>query len=102
MAGIDGRPPLGLPRGSIRGFLALCVAGTAYWLIAHPARLADGALPAYLGATLPLALAYYFAHRSSGYGDGPGGLARRSAPPLWLPQGTVRTLLVLGFVAAVG
>lgn len=88
-----------MPHGSVRAFLALSVAGSAYWLLAHPTSLESRALPTHLGAALPIALGYYFAHRSAVSSP----LATRSGPsPLWLPAGSIRVLLVLGFVVAAG
>lgn len=89
-----------MPHGSVRAFLALSVAGSAYWLLAHPTSLESRALPTHLGAALPIALGYYFAHRSQAAG---AALAKRAGPaPLWLPAGSIRVLLVLGFIVAAG
>ena len=98
----EGKPrhTFGMPRGSVRAMLALCVAGSAYWLIANPELLKgppyDGSFPPTLLSCLMLVLGYYFADRAWGGGEPADG-----RPPLWLPQGSVRALLILGFVAAV-
>ncbi|MFO0619245.1 MAG: hypothetical protein U0414_42045 [Polyangiaceae bacterium] len=94
------RHPLRLPRGSVRALLALCVAGTTYWLVAHPSLLVGDALPPYLVGALPIVLAYYFAQRASG--ADPASPARAGSRPLWLPGGTVRVLLAVGFFVAAG
>jgi len=94
------RHPLSLPRGSVRAILALCVAGSAYWLIANPELLRglpyEGDFPDTLMSSLMLVLGYYFADRARGEPTGPG-----EPPPLWMPRGTVRWALVFGFAAAV-
>lgn len=96
------RHPLRLPRGSVRAVLALAVAGTTYWLLAHPSLLSNDALPPYLAGALPLVLAYYFAARSNAAPDGAPKEKGLRGRPLWLPGGTIRALLALGFFVAAG
>ncbi|MGE0431243.1 MAG: hypothetical protein AB7S36_03200, partial [Planctomycetota bacterium] len=92
------RHTFGAPRGTVRALLALCVAGSAYWLIANPdLRPSMEKLPDELLSALLIIISYYFADRAAASG------ARQEGPsPLWLPQGTVRAMLVVGFLAAVG
>jgi hypothetical protein len=81
----------GLPAGSVRALLALLVFATTWaLLVLDPSR----PVPAFLRDLLFIILGHYFASRgraeSSGQETGP--------PPLYLPAGSVRLLLVLGCV----
>lgn len=87
------RPTLGMPRGSVRALLALCVAGCAYWLIAR-----NQAVPHDLLAALMIVLGYYFADRAAQHDPA----ADPGPHPLWLPKGSIRALLIVGFAGAVG
>ena len=84
----------GLPGGSIRALLAVMIfAGiwAALWL--HP----EQRVPDYLQNLVFIIMGHYFAARGkkdSGPDPGP--------PPLFLPRGTIRYVLVLGFVAVTG
>ena len=89
----------GLPNGSVRALLALLVCGSIWGLLwIRP----DQAVPDYLQNLMFIILGHYFAAR--GQSDAPGGstggvtAADHGPPPLYLPRGTVRWLLVLGFV----
>ena len=88
----------GLPPGSVRALLALMVAATVWGTLAlHPGR----EVPAYLRDLMFIILGHYFAVRGrsrSGAGTAAEGTAA-VPPPLYLPRGSVRLLLVLGFVA---
>src|SRR5262249_45949407 len=82
---------LGLPSGSIRALLAILVFGTVWaLLLMRPA--AEG--PEYLRDLLFIIMGHYFAarHRAP-EGPEPG------PPPLYLPRGSVRLLLVGGSIA---
>lgn len=86
-----GRYALGLPEGSIRALLALALFGTIWGLLAlRP----DQSLPGYLRDLLFIVLGHYFAARKSK----PIDEARVGPPPLFLPRGTIRLLLIGGFV----
>jgi hypothetical protein len=84
----------GLPGGSIRALLAVLIfAGiwAALWL--HPERR----VPDYLQNLVFIIMGHYFAARAKkDAGPEPG------PPPLFLPRGTIRYILVLGFVAVTG
>ncbi|RUL88734.1 hypothetical protein TsocGM_06070 [Tautonia sociabilis] len=89
----------GLPPGSVRALLALLVAATVCGTLAlHPER----EVPAYLRDLMFIILGHYFAVRGRSRGPGAPGSGESGVavpPPLYLPRGTVRLLLVLGFVA---
>jgi len=78
--------PLFIPRGSVRALVTLIVtSATCFRLVMqHPIGIA-------LNTALFIVLAYYFAHR----GAHPTQEAE-GRNPLFLPRGTIRTLLILG------
>ena len=97
------RHTFGAPRGTVRAILALSVAGSAYWLIANPAlrmaHTAGGKLPEQLFSALLIVIGFYFADRAAQQKNA----EKPTGPqPLWLPAGSVRALLVLGYLASVG
>lgn len=82
---------LGLPSGSIRALLAILVFGTVWaLLLLQPAA----EVPDYLRDLLFIIMGHYFAarHRAAEAPE-PG------PPPLYLPRGSVRLLLVAGSIA---
>jgi hypothetical protein len=82
---------LGLPAGSIRALMALIVFGCLWaFVVLHP----DQEVPDYLRDVLFIILGHYFATRGRQATEAEAG-----PPPLFLPAGTVRFLLVAGFVA---
>jgi hypothetical protein len=90
----------GLPPGSVRALLALMIAATVWGaLVLHPGR----EVPAYLRDLMFIILGHYFAvrGRSTAPADAAEGAEPDEAPPppLSLPRGTVRAMLVVGFVA---
>lgn len=81
----------GLPGGSVRALLALCVAGTiAAALLLCPERQ----VPYYSQNVLFIILGHYFAARKQ-----TSPAADAGPPPLYLPRGSIRLLLTAGFVA---
>ncbi len=82
---------LGLPSGSVRALIALAVVGTVCGLLL---RAPERALPEHLESLLFVVLGHYFAARGQAKVDPAGG-----PPPLYLPRGTVRLLLVAGLIA---
>jgi hypothetical protein len=91
------RHPLGLPAGSVRALLTLLIVGLVWTLMLVPRDEAAG-IPLYLYYLLFLALGHFFAahgHSIAGPQTGP-------ASPLYLPGGTLRALIVLGFAAVLG
>lgn len=76
--------PLGLPVGSVRALLLLALVARAVLDLRAHSGLAD-----WLSVALIVSGAAYFAHRASGV-----GAAER--PPLGLPAGTVRLLVLAG------
>ena len=99
------RHALGLPAGSIRALLALSVLGLL-WLLAlqplpgHEGKLGDIKLPSVfmdLQILMVLILAHFFA--SHGHTIRPGGVGRS---PLGLPRGSVRFLLLAGYLGLAG
>lgn len=87
------RNPLNLPAGSVRGILALAIAGLFAILIALPADR-DIVIPMFLYPLLSLLLVYSVAH-----GRSIGTQADRH--PLGLPRGMLRLLIVAAIVATV-
>jgi len=85
------RHALGLPSGSVRALLAILIFATTWGLLViRPSQ----EVPDYLRDLLFIIMGHYFAtrHRADrGDDDGP--------PPLFLPRGSVRLLLVVGCVA---
>jgi hypothetical protein len=77
-----------MPGGSVRAVLALMIFGTIWGLLL---RRPDREIPDYLRDLLFIILGHYFAVR---------GRADRTAeagpPPLFLPTGTVRLVLIAG------
>jgi hypothetical protein len=86
--------PLGLPAGSVRALLLLCLAARAILSLR-----ADGTIPPWLVTALILSAASYFAARAAANARRrtQGGETLRETHPLGLPAGFVRTL----FLAAV-
>jgi hypothetical protein len=84
---------LGLPSGSIRALLAILIFATTWaLLILRPSR----EVPDYLRDLLFVIMGHYFASRrrvEGGDGPDPG------PPPLFLPRGSVRLILVAGCLA---
>ena len=82
---------LGLPSGSIRALLAIVIFATAWGLLVHQPELE---LPDYLRDLLFIIMGHYFATRKRASNEVEVG-----PPPLFLPRGTIRLLLVLGTIA---
>jgi len=81
----------GLPAGSIRALMAMLIFATLW---GHLLLRPDLEVPESLRDLLFIILGHYFAVRSrSDAGEAPG------PPPLYLPRGAVRLLLMAGFVA---
>jgi hypothetical protein len=91
------RQPLGLPEGSVRALLALMVFGTIWaLLVLHEDKPAP--IPLHLYYLMFLILGSYFAARR--HHQATAGV--RHAHPLHLPRGTLRFLMIVGFIAAFG
>lgn len=95
------RPPLGLPRGSIRALLTLLIVAVVLTRLARGQRIE----PLWT-ETLMIALAHYFTTRR--FITLPPDLVRRleaegfveaEAYPLYLPRYAIRVVVVLSFVA---
>lgn len=84
------RHALGLPAGSVRALLALGVVGTVCGLLV---RAPDEPPPEALESLLFVVLGHYFAARAQAPADRSDG-----PPPLWLPRGSIRLLLIAGLV----
>jgi hypothetical protein len=85
---------LGLPAGSVRALLAVLIFATTWGLLVwKPAE----EIPDYLGDLLFIIMGHYFAsRRRRETGDEPG------PPPLYLPRGSIRLILVAGCLAVAG
>jgi len=91
------RHPLGLPAGSVRALLAFMVFGIFWTLLLLPERVdVDIRVPQYLYYLMFLILGHYFAAR----GHTPVIPGVRQHHPLYLPRGSLRLLMILGFTAA--
>lgn len=84
----------GLPAGSIRAILAILILGTSCGLVVSRPDLE---LPAYLRDLLFLILGHYFALRR-----GQAEPLQVGPPPLFLPRGSIRLLIILGFCTVLG
>jgi hypothetical protein len=88
----------GLPAGSVRALLAVMIFGGIWaWLLLRP----DFEVPQYLQNLLFIIMGHYFAVRRTSPREQSLSSAGTEAgpPPLFLPHGTIRLLLVGGFVA---
>ena len=92
------RHPLGLPRGSVRAVLAFMVLGTVWTLLLIPAEKVQDGIPPYLLYLTFLILGSYFGSRAATPHPGDTGAPH----PLFLPRGSIRGLIILGFVVACG
>ena len=92
------RHPLGLPAGSVRAILILTIVGLI-WLLTLMPRDKVPTVPLYLYYVLFLCLGSFFSAHGHSIA-GAGLLGTRS--PLYLPRGTLRALIVLGFLAILG
>jgi hypothetical protein len=94
MLPVKPRHPLGLPAGSVRAFLTLMVLGTVWALLAMPPEK-EIHVPLYLHYLMFLVIGSYFGTRGS------SNRAPGEAPPLYLPRGSIRLIIILGFVAVI-
>lgn len=88
---------LGLPSGSIRAVLAVLIFATTWGLLVLRPK---EEVPDYLGDLLFVIMGHYFASRGradQGMGDETG--REPGPPPLWLPSGTIRLVLIAGSAA---
>ncbi len=90
-------PPLRLPSGSVRALMALFLCGTLWYLLYlgrnPPSTLYDTAI---------VIIVFYFGLRSTATAGKADRLALTTAPtkhPLYLPRGSIRTVLFIGFAA---
>src|SRR5262245_568951 len=93
------RHPLGLPAGSVRALLAFMVFGIVWMMLLLPEQAGkEIRIPLYLYYLMFLILGSYFAAR--GHAHAPTGA--KEAPPLHMPRGSLRLLMIVGFAAALG
>lgn len=91
------RSPLGLPAGSVRALLALMILGLVWILmLLPPDRFVQ--IPLYLYYLMFLIVGHYYA----AHGHTIAGPATGPQSPLYLPSGTIRVLIILGFAAVLG
>lgn len=88
------RHPLGLPRGSVRAVLAFMVLGTVWTLLLVPAEKVQAGIPPYLFYLTFLIVGCYFGARATA----PYPLGPWERHPLYLPRGSIRALIILGFI----
>ncbi len=91
------RHALGLPAGSVRALLAFMVLGVL-WLLVYASKAGDKVPVAYvyLQYVMILILAHYFASHGSTIGK---HVSHRN--PLYMPSGSVRFLLLAGYLGLV-
>jgi hypothetical protein len=93
------RHPLGLPAGSVRALLAFMVFIIIWAMLLLPEETGkEIRVPLYLYYLMFLIIGSYFAARS--HAPTPPGV--RVHHPLYLPRGSLRFLMIAGFVAAMG
>jgi hypothetical protein len=78
--------PLNLPRGSVRALITLALLGLLWVFL-----LNDREVPLTLAFLSLFILGHYFAAR--------GGAAPGHRPPLFLPRGSIRLIIIAGFAA---
>lgn len=88
------RHPLGIPSGSVRGFLALSIIGTGFFHIAYRTVKEIDHLH---WMSIMLVLGYYFAIRSRSEST-----KKSEKNPLYLPGGAIRFLIILGYLGTCG
>src|SRR5258708_5449550 len=92
-ARLPARHPLGLPAGSVRALLTFMVLGTVWTLLLMPAEK-NVKVPLYLTYLMFLVLGSYFGAR----GAAPKIKGLQETPPLYLPRGSIRLVIILGFL----
>lgn len=90
------RQPLGMPAGSVRALLTFAILGLLWTLLLLPKDKAVE-IPLYLYYLSFLALGHFFAAHGHSIPSTPG-----THSPLYLPRGTLRILIVLGFLGVFG
>lgn len=78
----------GLPAGSIRALLAIIVFGSIWYLLA---KFPTIPVPSYMQNLMFIIMGHYFASRGAKDKD------PTEPNPLYLPKGSIRALLVIGF-----
>jgi hypothetical protein len=87
------RHPLGLPAGSVRAFIALLVLGLIWALVVLQEKQQVQAPPIFLYYLMFLIVGHFFAS----HGKSIAGPGSTEPSPLYLPRGSIRILLLLGF-----
>lgn len=96
-AGVTPRQPLGLPAGSVRAILTFMVLGLVWTLMLLPSDKTPE-VPLYIYYLMFLSLGSFF----SAHGRSIAGPTSGTHSPLYLPKGSLRTLIFLGFGAVLG
>jgi len=91
------RQPLGLPAGSVRALLTLMILGLMWALMLMPDEKKIQ-IPLYLYYLMFLILGHFFA----AHGNSIASPTTGTASPLHLPRGTLRALIIMGFLAVFG
>lgn len=94
---VPNRHPLGLPAGSVRALLAFLVLALIWTLMLLP-RDPFVPIPLYLYYLMFLILGHFYA----AHGHSIAGPQTGTRSPLYLPRGTLRLLIILGFAAVLG
>src|SRR5260370_41974989 len=91
------RQQLGLPAGSVRALLTFMILGLIWALMLLPEEK-EVKIPLYLYYLMFLILGHFFA----AHGHSIASPATGTASPLYLPRGTLRILIIVGFLAVMG
>src|SRR5262245_23869097 len=89
------RNPLGLPAGSVRAITTIAIVLMFWAYLVYPPP--EVKVPSYLYCLTILVFVFFAAHRNT---IAPEGTKHHS--PLYLPKGTIRTLIIVGTVAVLG
>ena len=89
------RPPLRLPPGSIRSLMALLIGGMFWALLLFAEQPIK--VPLHVYFLLTLLLIFVISH-----GKSIGNEDNHESSPWWLPAGTIRAVIVLGFLGTLG
>lgn len=88
--------PLKMPRGSVRSLITLLLCGTLWTRI-----IMDNSSPSFLLDTILIVFGYYFAFRGIEFiYKGAPKVTDQDKQPLNMPKGSIRWILVAGFITA--
>lgn len=86
--------PLWMPRNSVRAILTLIILATVWYLMFQ-----NRAVHEYLQDAILMVMGYYFATRRAQGSVIKSSSEKKGFDTLWLPEGTIRAIILVGFVA---